>query len=179
MDSLDEVLREDIFEKLNANGGYMILYTHFGVNRGFPYVSADALKALRRLERKFSLGNTYVTTTRKLLAYYVNRKYLVWHSTREAGQFRISITSISDSVRGTFIPTVDDLRGLTFYTEDPGNTRVFIGEEEIPDAVRNAEDHLGRKSIMIPLKPLPRLDNLMKEYRKRGYFGDLSEAGNR
>jgi len=171
--ALVDILREDIFRELNKNGGYMIVYMHFGKNNGYPYISKATQRALRLLETEYRKGNVYVTTTAKLLKYYVNNKYLIWHPSLKGNNRNIHIACISDPVRGNFIPTIDDLRGITFYTDDPTNTHIFIQDEEITEAISNRTDYMNRKSVMIPLKSLPRLDNKMKEYRKKGYFGGL------
>lgn len=127
----------------------------------------ETQKALKLLERKYTKGNIYVTTTKKLLEYYVNNKYLIWHSSKEQNKFNICITSISDPLRGIFVPTIEDSRGITFYTDDPANTRVLLQNNEIKEMVINENDYTNRKSIMIPLKPLPRLYEKMREYKKR------------
>jgi len=171
LEALAGVLREDVLKKLNENKGYMIVYAHFGKNKGYPYISENAQTALRRLEREYTRGNTYVTTTKKLLEYYVNNKYLTWHSQRALNRRYIYITSITDPVRRTFVPTIDDLRGITFYTDDPINTHILIQDMELKEIVQNDKDDTNRKSIMIPLKPLTKLDQLMREYKEKGYFG--------
>ena len=171
---LADILREDIFKELNESGGYMIIYTHIGKNNSYPYFSKATQKALRLLEREYRNGNIYVTTTAKLLKYYVNNKYLIWHSSINGNDRNIYIACISDSVRGIFVPTIDELRGITFYTNDPTNTHIFIQDKEVTEVVSNENDYTNRKSVMIPLKPLPKLDNIMREYKKRGYFGSLS-----
>ncbi|OEU79042.1 MAG: hypothetical protein BA873_07680 [Desulfobulbaceae bacterium C00003063] len=171
---LADILREDTVKELNESGGYMIIYTHLGKNNGYPYFSKATQKALRLLEREYRNGNIYVTTTARLLKYYVNNKYLIWHSTISGNESNIYIECISDPVRGSFVPTIDDLRGISFYTNDPTNTHVFIQEKEITEIMSNENDYTNRKSIMIPLKPLPRLDSKMREYKKKGYFGSLA-----
>ena len=170
---LADILREDIFNELNENGGYMIIYTHLGLNNGYPYISKATQKGLRLLEREYRKGNTYVTTTARLLKYYVNNKYLIWHSSINGTDRNIYINRISDPVRGSFVPRIDDLRGITFYTDDPINTHIFIRDKKITEIVRNKNDYTSRKSIMIPLKALPRLDDKMREYKEKGYFGSL------
>ncbi|MFX0135573.1 MAG: hypothetical protein ACFFDN_18150 [Candidatus Hodarchaeota archaeon] len=167
---LADIIREDILEELNESGGYMIIYTHLGKNDGYPYISKETQKALRLLEGEFIKGNIYITTTAKLLNYYVNNKNLIWHTNKNGDDLHIRIESISDPVRGTFNPTIDDLGGITFYTIDPANTHIFIQDKEIGETIRNERDYTMNYSVMIPLKPLPKLENKMKEYKKRGYF---------
>lgn len=171
---LADILREDIFKELNESGGYMIIYTHIGKNNSYPYFSKATQKALRLLEREYRNGNIYVTTTAKLLRYYVNSKYLIWHSSINGNERNIYISCISDPVRGSFVPTIDDLRGITFYTDDPANTHILLQDKAVIEIVSNENDYTNRKSVMIPLTSLPSLDNKMREYKQKGYFGSLA-----
>jgi hypothetical protein len=168
---LVSTLREGIFNELKSAQGYMIVITHLGKNAGYPYISTETQKALRLLEREYRTGEIYVTTTSKLLKYYVNSQYLKWNVKIENGGKYIQIEEITDPVRGSFIPSVDDLRGITFFTNDPENTHILIQDKEIIDIVKNGRDFTNQKSIMIPLKPLPPLENKMNEYKEKGYFG--------
>ena len=168
---LASTLREGIFNELKSAQGYMIVITHLGKNAGYPYISTETQKALRLLEREYRTGEIYVTTTSKLLKYYVNSQYLKWNVKIENGGKYIQIEEITDPVRGSFIPSVDDLRGITFFTNDPENTHILIQDKEIIDIVKNGRDFTNQKSIMIPLKPLPPLENKMNEYKEKGYFG--------
>ena len=57
-----------VLKRLKKNHGYMIVYTHLGMNRGCNNVIAEeSQKALRYLSRQYENGNIYVTTTSKLL----------------------------------------------------------------------------------------------------------------
>ena len=169
-DGLASTLTEPILQRLCKVGGYVIIYTHLGKNSGFPYISEKTQKALRLLAKKYKQGDLYVTTTSKLLKYYVNKKYLKWHSDTNERGTNIYIESISDPVRGTFIPTIDDMRGITFYTDKPNNTHIFIQNNEILDVKKNNPDYKHKQSIMIKLKSLVKIDEKMKEYRSKGYF---------
>ena len=170
-EGLSSVLREDILNELKKSEGYMIVYTHLGKHNNFPYISKDTQKALRSLEREYRTGNIYVTTTGKLLNYYVNSQYLKWNVEKKKEKTYIKIEEINDPVRGSFIPSIDDLRGITFYTNDPESTHIFIQDKEISEMVINGLDFTGRKSVMIPLKPLPSLEYKINEYKKKGYLG--------
>ena len=174
-EGLADIIRKDILKKLINVEGYMIIYTHLGKNQGYPYLSKRTRDALRLLEEAYQRGDIYVTTTAKLLKYYVNRKYLNWHVEFTDQSVNIYIDNISDPVRGTFIPTLEDLSGITFYTNQPEKTHIFLATnnnhyQEIYEVVRNGSDHTGKKSIMIPIKHLKRVDQLMKMYHKKGFF---------
>lgn len=167
---LADLLREEVLKTLIDREGYMILYTHLGKNEGYPYVPKETQDALRLLEKEFRAGKIYVTTTAKLLKYHANNRYLEWHTSLVGKRKNIIIDSIRDPVRGVFVPVIDDLQGITFYTDDPLNTNMFIRDKKVMDAVRNEADHTGVKSIMIPVKRLATLDDKMIEYKKAGYF---------
>jgi len=169
-DRLADILTPNILKGLIDSRGYMIVYTHFGQNSGYPYISERTQNALRLLESDYRKGNIYVTTTDRMLRYYANNKYLRWHSRIDENKKNIYIESVSDPVRGSFTPTIEDLRGITFYTDDPENTDIFIKNERINDILKNNIDHENRKSVMIPLKPLPKIDAKMIEYKSKGYF---------
>ncbi len=164
---LPDTLRQGVFKELNHVGGFMIVYTHLGVNDGYPYISDEVQKALRRLEAEYRDGRIYVTTTAKLLTYYTNSKYLVWHADASGGKRYVHISSVSDPVRGNFVPSVDDLRGITFYTDDPKNTHILIGNREIDEINVNEPDYTNTPSVTIRLKPLPRMDEKIEAYRRR------------
>ena len=169
-DGLANMLRKDIFDELKENGGYMIIYMHLGKNSGYPYIPKATQEGLRLLETEYRKGNIYVTTTAKLLEYYVNNKYLIWRSKIEGSDRNVFVEGIVDPVRGSFVPSIDDLRGITFYTDDAKNTHIYIEDRKVTEVVRNGKDHTNRESIMFPLKALPRLDSKMIEYKEKGYF---------
>ena len=171
---LAESLRSDILEKLIKVHGYTIIYTHLGKNSGFPYLPKQTVDGLRLLEREYRDGNIYVTTSSKLLTYYVNKRYIEWDVINKGVDKYIRIKDINDPVRGKFIPDVDDLRGITFYTDSPGRTFLVISDKEIKQIKRNGEDETGRKSIMIPLKPLQGIEKKMQEYKRMGYFAPVN-----
>lgn len=172
---LADILTTDIFNSLKANEGYMVVYTHLGKNDGPPFISQKTRDGLKLLEIENKNHYMYVTTTAKLLTYYVNRKYLEWDTERTDNSINIRINRIIDPVRGSFEPKPSELQGLTFYTDDPDRTRVFIGTVQVKHIEHNGRDHTGRESVMIPLIPLDRLDNTMKLYRDIGYFGHTSQ----
>jgi hypothetical protein len=56
---------------------------------------------------------------------------------------------VKDPVLGTYVPTVKQLRGITFYTPDRLKTHVLIGEKEVEKILRNPVDFIGRESVTI------------------------------
>jgi hypothetical protein len=133
--------------------GYMIIYTHLGKNSDCKDVIAEETKeALRNLALEYKNGNIYVTTTSKLLNYYVTRKYLKWEKEVAADVTYIRISGVYDPLSGRdFMPDSKQLQGITFYVPEPEKTKVFLGSEEIRNMQINPPDYIGRKSIMFPL----------------------------
>lgn len=140
-------------DRLKDVSGYMIVYTHFGGNAGLSqYLPKETVDAIRNLADEYNEGNIYVTTTSKLLNYYVNHKNLVW-SHQDKGQGAIiTVEEVADPVFGSFVPTVKDLQGVTFYVEDSSIAKVYIGKDEVVNLQRNLKDHTGKESVTIPLE---------------------------
>ena len=146
------VISRKTLDRLKDVGGYMIVYTHLGRNSDCSqYVCKKTQSALRNLAEEYEAGNIYVTTTSKLLNYYVNHKYLNWSYELNNGELNIHIYNVKDPIFGTFIPTAKDLQGITFYVPDKNISRIFIDEKEIIDIQRNSLDYTGRESVTIPL----------------------------
>lgn len=140
-----------VLDSLIDINGYAILYTHFGKNSDCSNVIAEETQdALRYLENQYRNGQIYVTTTSKLLDYYINSKHLRWSSKIIEGEVNISIHSVEDPVFGTFIPTAKDLQGITFYVPNRNKTRIFLGDQEIKKIYKNPADETDRESICIP-----------------------------
>jgi hypothetical protein len=166
---LADTLREEVLDRLVEVGGYMIVYTHLGKNAGFPYLPEPTVEALRSVAERSRSGSVWVTTTSRLLRYYVNKNYLQWETNVGGSGMIIRIRATRDPVRGLLEPDADALGGLTFYVADPKTTRVFLNDEEIAVAM-NPPDETGRSSVTIPLRPLEKLDAKMNAYRSKGYF---------
>lgn len=146
------VISKKTLDRLKKVGGYMIVYTHLGKNSDCSsFIPKETQDALRYLGHEYKAGNIYVTTTSKLLNYYINHKYLNWYYDTNDNQTIIHIDNVKDPIRGAFVPSIQDLQGISFYVADRRKTRVFITENEIEHIQRNCADHTGRESVTIPL----------------------------
>jgi hypothetical protein len=144
------VISEKTLNRLKETGGYMIVYTHWGKNSDCPkYICKETQDALRNLAEEYRAGNIYVTTTSKLLNYYINHKYLDWSYESKADGTKIIINSVKDPVSGAFTPTLKDLEGTTFYVQGNKSVRMFVGVQEIEGIRRNPPDNTGRPSVSI------------------------------
>jgi len=147
---LGYVISKKQLSKLKRNQGYTIVYTHLGRNSDCSQVIArETQNALRNLANEYEAGNIYVTTTSKLLNYYLNHKYLDWSFETRGDEIIITISSVKDPVFGTFVPTIQDLRGITFCVPDKDKTQIYVGDKEITNIQRNPSDYTGRESVKI------------------------------
>jgi len=144
------VISQQTLERLKEVGGYMVVYTHLGKNSDCSQVIAEETQiALRDLASEYQKGNIYVTTTSKLLNYYLNHKYLNWSYETKGDEIIITISGVEDLVFGSFVPTTEDLQGITFYIPDKDKTRIYINDKEITNIQRNPPDYEERESVTI------------------------------
>ena len=144
------VISERTLNQLKKIGGYMIVYTHFGINSNCPqYICKETQNALKNLAKEFMEGNIYITTTSKLLNYYINHKYLNWSYNFTNGELNIHIHNVKDPIFGSFVPSVEDLNGLTFYLPNMSKTIIYLDNKEITTVKRNPSDYTKKESITI------------------------------
>ncbi|MCI0514434.1 hypothetical protein L0128_14550 [candidate division KSB1 bacterium] len=140
-----------LLKQLKAVQGYAIYYTHFGKNDTLnELIPAESRAVLRNLETVYRRGEIYVTTTSKLLKYYLHHRYLHWSVTANGTPTTIRIEWVDDPVFGRFVPTLADLQGITFYVPQASQTQIYLQDQLIPDLVRNPADTTGRESVTIP-----------------------------
>ena len=142
-------------QRLKAVHGFTIIYTHLGKNDGCEEVIAkETQEALRNLEQEYRAGKIYVTTTSKLLGYYLALRYLEWSEQRDGRRIKIIVEGINDPVFGQSDPTVEQLQGLTFYVPESRLAEVYVGGRMVGDLQRNSADESGRESVTIPFVQL-------------------------
>lgn len=133
-------------DNLEARGGSVIIYQHFGVWRalmaGKGHASArnsqpesvldeHNLWAFRTLAERFQTGRVLVCTTQRLLNYIWMRDFLEFEVANCSGVDVIRVTGITCPVRGHLVPTIADLEGLAFEGPSGSAPRVQLGEQEI------------------------------------------------
>lgn len=94
-----------------------------------PSIAIQSLKALAKEQDK---GHILVARTSRLLQYNVAEQYVSFDVTKSASDTYIHIRTILDPVFGAHVPTLDEIRGLTFYTSNPSSTVIDIGDQPIP-----------------------------------------------
>ncbi|KIL40134.1 hypothetical protein SD70_15790 [Gordoniibacillus kamchatkensis] len=100
-----------------------------------------------------------VTRTSRLLKYNLVHDMLSKYANtgsgfevrKSEGVEKIIIHNIHDDIFGTFKPTLEDLRGITFYTDSPEKTEIWIEKNKINsnEIQINNEDQTGKRSIAI------------------------------
>lgn len=144
------VISRRTLERLKEVGGYMVVYTHLGKNSDCSQVVAkETQNALRDLASEYERGNIYVTTTSRLLNYYINQKYLKWSYETKGEEMIITISGVEDPVFGSFVPTIENLQGITFYVPDKNKVRIYINDRQITNIRRNPPDFKERESVTI------------------------------
>jgi hypothetical protein len=150
-DALPQLLSKPTLEKLKHTKGTMVLFVHLAKNNNQKVVfSAKACDALRHLSTEEKNGQIYVTTTSKLLHYTALRKFLKWKTKLRPDGIEIVIEKVADPAYGDYIPTIQQLQGVTFYVPDAQKTFVSINGNEIY-VNRNLPDFTCKESVTIPL----------------------------
>ena len=148
-------ISERLINRLIKVGGYAILYAHFGKNDGCTQaICENGQYGLRYLEKKYRDGELYITTTSRVLNYYLNHKHLKWSVHENENDVTIVIHSVEDPVFGSFVPSAENLQGITFYIPSGKKTRLFINDKEVLNIKKNNCDEIGIESIMFPINNL-------------------------
>ncbi len=152
-DGLGQVLTPRFLDLLERRGGICILYTHLGkVRDPGRLLPGETVAALRGLADRVREGRILLATTRRVLDYAARLRSHGFHAVRQDDWTHLFVDEIAGEARpgaGTGVP-----EGMTFYVEDPGKTRLFVGGREVHEIRRNPADASGRRSVSIPWEPL-------------------------
>lgn len=146
-------LGPEVVDELIDNRGFLIFYTHLGMNGNPPFLHDSTIEALHYIKKRFEEGDLLVTTTSKLLNYYVHHKYLFWRKEQRADSLFIMIDSITNEVEGNFVPEVSHLQGMTFYIPENCTVTLLVNGQPVSFII-NDRDETGRQSISIPWQRL-------------------------
>ena len=69
-----------------------------------------------------------------------------------AEKIKILIHNVQDPVRGDYLPTPDQLQGITFYVPNHTKAKVFIGNQEVHRFQKNPPDFTGNQECHVPSK---------------------------
>lgn len=130
-DNLSQALTYDNLKTIIYQREYAIIAQHLESDNTNLPLAPNTIDALRLLANQYHAGNILVARTSRLLQYNVTQQFVRYHVTRLANKVVIHITSIADPVLGTHVPRLEELRGLTFYSSNPFNTEIDIGNTPI------------------------------------------------
>jgi len=141
-------IAEAVAYELKAKSGVMIMAVPSADRqRSFASVTAHM-----RLEHQ--RGGVYYVERDRLLSHSFVCRYLGWNATRTDDGVTIYVRAVDDGVTEPWVPTVEELDGVTFYTPDPGRTRVMVAGRELPDVSVNPPDRTYRGSVTIHIPPV-------------------------
>lgn len=148
---LPKQITSERLECLVQEGKYSIIAQHLGKgSEGFPFNPSD-IESLKLLKGYQDQGKIMVARTSRLLDYARAQKFVKYSITQIDGKTYINFKSIEDAISNSSNPTIDDIRGITIYVEDPANTYLLLNTNLVSEdqIQRNTSDGSGKKSIGI------------------------------
>ena len=130
-----ELFTDDALEALCERQGTGIIYTHWTI-RPAKVFTAKSLDALDRLRRFHDAERIWVAPTSEIVRFAFVRAYLDYAVRCEDGKRVIEIVGVNDPTGEPFVPSVDDLRGISF--ECPAGVQIEVrlaGESLDEDSV--------------------------------------------
>lgn len=148
---LPEQLKPENLQEIKDKGQYAIVAQHLGGNADWPVLWESGREALIRLADEYNRGEILVARTSRLLKYNLAQRYLGYRVIETEAGTEIHVEKIDDPLFGPFVPSVDAIRGITFYVADPDRASIWLGDKRInpEDLQRNQADFTGRKSVEI------------------------------
>ncbi|MCL6592732.1 MAG: hypothetical protein K6T31_02030, partial [Alicyclobacillus sp.] len=136
--NLSRQLTETNLENLESKHQYAVLAQHLTGGNDWVPLPPDAVASLQRLADHARAGKLLVARTSRLLQYNVSQQYVRY----QVNGRRINIVAVEDPVLGTHIPTLEELRGLTFYVDNPAGVEIAVNQQPLPDELvqRNPND---------------------------------------
>jgi len=131
-DALSVQLTKENLTDLVQRHQFSIVAQHLSGKDSLLPLPTNAVDALKTLAQFYDSGEVLVARTSRLLQYNVVRDHIRYQVSSNGRETIINIKSVEDPVLGTYVPTVDALRGITFYTRDPEMTTIEINGVVIP-----------------------------------------------
>lgn len=146
----DQITPERL-DVLEEQGQYALIANHLTVFQEDEQFGPEDLQALELLaSRYYDTQTILVARTSRVLDYALAQRYISFKLVELDGATAIQLLNINDPVGGEYAPTLDELRGLTFYVADPVRTAVYLGTERLnAELTRNPADESGRASVSI------------------------------
>lgn len=145
-----ELLTEQELENLCNRGGISILYTHWTAKPKEVF-SAQALEGLTRLRRFYEEERIWVAPTSEILHFTFIRAFLEFAVRFENNRYCIQISHVNNPVGEAFVPTLEDLRGISFTCPAGVPIEISIDGEKVD---RNHIKEVTNKDRAIVYFPL-------------------------
>jgi hypothetical protein len=132
LDKLHKQISKYNLDNLIKKNKLVIIANHFGyTNSGDNLLlSDDTINSLEYLSQLQKENKILVTRQSKLLNYNLTRDYIRFKYNKKNNS--IIILYINDPIEGHHIPTIEDLRGVSFDGANE-NCKVYIGHQEIKE----------------------------------------------
>lgn len=127
-------------DSMVSGGKYLIFSNHIG---NLPF-DTNTLNTFNLLKSYQDDNKILIARSIRILNYDLAYRYLAW--SHDTVNDKIIITSINDPQKGSYIPTLDDIRGITF-SDTTINTKIYINQSEIDSAY--ISKHLNNTITMI------------------------------
>jgi hypothetical protein len=108
-----ELLSDENLDELVERQGLSVIYTHW-TSHPKRVFTAPALDGLVRLRRNFREGRIWVAPTSDILHFAFIRAFVEFEVQEVGGQLVIDVLRVKDPIDGSFVPALEDLRGLGF-----------------------------------------------------------------
>lgn len=148
---LPRQLTQQHLDEVYKNEKYSIITQHLGKGADALAFNPKDVQALRLLKTYQDDGKILISRTEHLLNYARVNHYIRYSVLQSEGKFYINLTKIEDPVLGESTPTLEDIRGLNFYVNDPERYTLLLDSKPISDQdlQYNGADKTGSKSIGI------------------------------
>jgi len=146
---LSKQITKPRLDQLVKDRKYAVVTQHLGKgSNGFPFTQ-EGIQSLRLLKSYDDEGKILVARTSRLLDYARSSKYVKYTVAEIEGKTYIDIISINDPLEGASVPSLDEIRGLTFHVENPESAFLLLNDNLIDqeDIQRNSADKSREKSI--------------------------------
>jgi hypothetical protein len=148
---LPRQLTKQHLDELYQSEKYSVMAQHLGKGSDPKVFNPKDIQALRLLKSYQDEGKILVAGTERLLNYARVNRHIAYTLLQAEGNYYINLEKIMDPVLGESIPTLEDIRGLTFYVDDPEKYSILLNGNDISavEIQRNEADKSGNKSIGI------------------------------
>lgn len=126
---------------------YSIIAQHFGVSAEDLFKEKN-IKSLNNLKNYQDDGKILVAKTSRLLNYANVQKHIVFKKIIQNEKTYINVLYVKDPIFGKRIPTLDEIRGLTFYCDNPSKTNIYLNDVLVSkeDVLENTPKNAKEKS---------------------------------